>query len=831
MRHLSPARLPRQIVSLAVLAALFLSFRSHAAGLLAPNDRTLPPLRVTDHSVSVEINDQIALTTVNQTFRNDTRQRLEATYIFPLPENADLTNFQMSFNGKMVEGKVLPAEEAKQVYESIVRQMKDPGLIEFIGRRLLQMRVFPIEPESDVRIQVQYQQICKPISGMSGYHYPLRTSKTAGQAYGTVRFNVQLNTKGALKNIWSPTHAVEIVRDGEHSAKVAYEASRGSLEDDFMLLYDTADGDLGLSAIAYKPHEKDAGYFVLTLTPKQLWPEQSYQPQDIVFVMDTSGSMAGEKIDQAKAALKFCIDKLDERDRFDVVRFSTGFDAFTEQIADASKDKKSEAKQWVEKFTAAGGTNINDALKAALALRPKSGGPGVSSGRVAGHDETDGRSGAAASRTGETPMPPSDGRPFVIVFITDGQGNQSAEDTLKLVAGDPNSTGARIFSFGVGHDVNTLLLDQLGTLYAGKPTYVQPGENLELVLGDFFSVISQPVLTNLKLTLPEIGATEKFPASLGDLYHGQQLIVAGRFEKPASGAVRLTAMRDGKEIEFSWPSVSFTNTAEAKYVPSIWAGRKIAFLLDQIRASGENQEMVSEVMALSTEFGIQTPYTSWLVNPEQTRPGLAQGNGRGGRDQMMPRGRPMPATSSGGGGGMGGGAEPSSSERQRDLLGGAGVAAGERSPSGDANGSVFGEPGTAIGGFVPSEELGRVSGEGATKLAKENSEMRESRSKDKSRVDENALAFRKIGDQWYNRVGRFWVDERIDDATHITVIKYGSDAWFKLVDRCPDLRTALAADKNIAVLVKDGFAVIVAEDEGLEKISDDELKAAGVVAS
>ncbi len=785
---------------LAALLAFTISDQAGAAGLLAPSDRSLPPLRVTDHSVNVEINDQIALTTVNQTFRNDTKQRLEATYVFPLPENADLTNFQMSFNGKMVEGKVLPAEEAKQVYESIVRQMKDPGLIEFIGRRLLQMRVFPIEPESDVKIQVQYQQICKPISGMSGYHYPLRTSKTAGQAYGTVRFNVQLNTKGALKNIWSPTHAVEIVRDGEHNAKIAYEASKGSLEDDFMLLYDTADGDLGLSAIAYKPNEKDAGYFVLTLTPKQLWPEQSYQPQDVVFVMDTSGSMSGEKIDQAKAALKFCIDKLDARDRFDVVRFSTGFDAFKEQIADASKDAKSEAKQWVEKFTAAGGTNINDALKAALGLRPKA---------------------------------EDNSRPFVIVFITDGQGNQSAEDTLKLVAGDSNSKGARIFSFGVGHDVNTLLLDQLGLLYSGKPTYVQPGENLELVLGDFFSVISQPVLTNCKLTLPEIGATEKFPASLGDLYHGQQLIVAGRFDKPASGAVKLTAMRDGKEIEFSWPNVDFTNTAEAKYVPSVWAGRKIAFLLDQIRANGENQEMVSEVMALSTEFGIQTPYTSWLVNPEQMRPGLARG---GNVPPMPPGARPMPSRGrSGGTGGGGGRAEPSSAQDQRDLLGGAGVAVGERSPASDSNGSVFGESGAdgdalLIPG-VNADDVGKVSGEGATKLAKKNSEMRESRSKDKSRVDENALAFRKIGDQWYNRVGRFWVDERIDDKSHITVIKYGSDAWFTLVDRRPDLRTALAADKNIAVLVKDGFAVIVAEDEGLENLDDAKMKEAGIPQS
>src|SRR5262245_20120847 len=157
---------------IAAVCLLIVAANSRAAGLLAPTDLTLPPLRVTQHLVDVEIHDQIALTTLNQTFHNDTGRRLEATYVFPLPENAELTNFQMSFNGKMVEGKVLPSEEARRVYESIVRQTKDPGLIEFIGRRLLQMRVFPIEPASDCKIQVKYQQVCKPVSNMSGYHYP-----------------------------------------------------------------------------------------------------------------------------------------------------------------------------------------------------------------------------------------------------------------------------------------------------------------------------------------------------------------------------------------------------------------------------------------------------------------------------------------------------------------------------------------------------------------------------------------------------------------------------------------------------------------------------------
>jgi len=326
------------LCGLAVLALSVVSPSTvHAAGLLAPTDQTLPPLRVTDHLVDVKIVNGLAVTNVTQTFRNDTKQRLEATYLFPLPEDADLTDFQMTFNGKMVKGQVLPAKEAARIYESIVRQLKDPGLIEFIGRRLLKMRIFPIEPESETTIKLRYQQICRPISGMMGYHYPLRTRKTAGQAYGTVRFTVDLGTAVPLKSIWSPTHAVEVVRGSdERSARIAYEASQGSLEDDFVLLYATDESDVGLSVVAHKPGEEKPGHFVLMLTPRQLWPDSDDQPQDVVFVIDTSGSMAGDKLTQAKAALKYCIDRLDDRDRFSVVRFSTGFDALFDEPTKAT---------------------------------------------------------------------------------------------------------------------------------------------------------------------------------------------------------------------------------------------------------------------------------------------------------------------------------------------------------------------------------------------------------------------------------------------------------------------------------------------------------------
>jgi Ca-activated chloride channel family protein len=757
-----------------------------AAGLLAPTDVTLPPLRITDHIVEASVNNHLALTTVRQTFRNDTNQRLEATYVFPLPENADLTGFQMSFNGKMVQGEMLPAAEAKQVYERIVRQAKDPGLIEFIGRRLLQMRVFPIEPNSDTTIEVTYQQVCKPVSGMHGYHYPLRTRKTSGQAHGSVRFAVNLETKSPLKNIWSPTHAVEIVREGEHKAKIAYEATSASLEDDFLLLYGTDDSDLGLSVVAYKPNEKDAGHFVLMLTPKQLWPEEERQGQDVVFVFDTSGSMAGEKIEQARHALQYCIEQLDERDRFNVVRFSTGFDPLFQEMQQASKEKRAEAQNAIGEYKAMGGTNIADTLEWVFTNRPR---------KVEADSD----------------------RSFLVVFLTDGKGNQNVDEVMsRLTKVEGERASVRIFPFGVGHDVDTKMLDQLANTYSGRPTYVQPGENLELVLGDFFSVVSKPVLSSLNLALPEVGVTERFPVALGDLYHGQQLIIAGKFDKPMRGPVKLTAQRGEKKVEYSWPSVEFVHVPSAAYVPSIWAGRKIAYLIDQIRLHGESDEMVGEVIALSQEYGIQTPYTSWLVAPED--------------DERTRLAFHAMRREGGGGGGFGGGANrpmaPASSTAQRERLG--------RITEG---GTIFDDPDD--GGAVSADELrdyreiegavGQSAGKAATVLADRNARLRDMQSADGSRLNRNQLAIVKLGGRWYNRIGPFLVDQQFAEETKVTIVKFGSDAYFKLAERA-DLRPALAASKSVVVMVADGHAVLVAESEGLEKFSDEEVEQLGLIA-
>ncbi|MCL4197281.1 MAG: VWA domain-containing protein [Phycisphaerales bacterium] len=778
----------RLLIALTLCSALFLLMHASSAaasGVLVVEGARPNPLQIHDHLVRIGITDRVALTTINQTFLNTSRQRLEATYIFPIPEGADLTDFRMTFNGKMVEGEVLPADKAREIYERIVRGNRDPGLIEFIGRRLLRARIFPIEPGATTEIQLSYQQVTDTVAEMWRYQYPLRTPGENSIAHGTVRFDVTLASSTPLRGIWSPTHEVEVVRDGDTKARVAFERNKVSLADDFILLYDAQQRDVGLSVVTYRESEEEPGHFLLLLAPKPIWDDAVEVPQDYVFVVDTSGSMASDdKMEQARQALNYCIDRLEPKDRFSVVRFSTGFDLIFDKLQFADKAFRAEARNRIERFKPSGGTNINDALKAALALRDAS--------------ATD--------------------RPFVIIFLTDGKGDQTREVIEDMFANQTKDfrDSVRLFPFGVGHDVNTKLLDALATGYGGIPTYVQPGENLEHSLGDFFSVFSEPVLTDLRLTLPDAVITEQYPPTVGDLYHGRQILLAGQFEKAVKGAVTLKAKRGDKDIEYVWPNVSFEPAEDATYVPRLWAGRKIAYLIDRIRLDGESTEMVREIVDLSTKYSLQTPYTSWLVAPE-----LRDG-GRGRGQEMQ-----FPWQS----GGMEGApaAAPTRDALQR-LVSDESLREAESEQRDRANEDdvmfFFGggkgggmEGGGMEGGGVPAD----AAGERAFRVAAQQARLREGLALEEQNVNTTFLSIRRIDGRTFVLVSGYLVDSTLTEEAKAIEVQFGSVAYFDLITLRPDLRKALAASRFIVVMVNPDTAIVVRSEGGVEKF-DDEMR-------
>ena len=543
----------------------------------------LTPLEVRSVKATATIKDQVAQTRIEQEFYNPNSRQLEGTFIMPLPKGAHLEKFRMEVNGKMTEAELLSADKAKGIYEEIVRKAQDPALLEYVGRDLLKVRIFPIEANSTKRIEVSYTQLLKNDGGLVGYTIPLNTAKYCSTPVKNFGLKLEIEAGTPLKTIYSPTHSVEVLRHATKTATIGLEQQQMSADKDFELFYSTEKSELGLNLLTYRKAGED-GYFMLFASPGFDSGKQKSIPKDVVFVFDTSGSMSGTKMEQAKKALVFCIQNLNDEDRFEVIRFSTETEALFREMRNVSDESKKEAESFVSGLKTIGGTAIDDALKTAL-------------------------------ETGEKDSK----RPKLIVFLTDGLptvGETSVEKILKNVT-EKAKGSTRVFAFGVGTDVNTHLLDRIAEETRAASQYVLPDEDTEVKLSSFFSKINDPVLADLSLDFSDIKTSKIHPGKLPDLFKGQQLLVIGRYKGDGKSTAELRGKIGDEEKKFSY-NVNFSRQeTEHEFIPRLWATRRVGFLLEEIRHRGENAELKDEVTDLAKQYGIVTPYTSFLVTEDQ----------------------------------------------------------------------------------------------------------------------------------------------------------------------------------------------------------------------
>lgn len=547
-----------------------------------PGHFSFAPLQVTYHHVSVAVTDYVAVTTVDEEFFNPNADRLEGTYVFPLPEGAQIDRFSMDIGGKMTDAELLPADKARAFYEEIVRKMKDPALLEYAGRGAFRLRIYPIEPRAGKRIRLSYSQLLKPDAGLVSYTYPLNTEKFSSTALKDVSVTVTLDGKEPLKSVYCPTHPAEIRRDGDRRAVVGCEGRDVWPDTDFTVMFSRSASPVGIQVLCSRATGED-GCFMLLASPGNIAEKGDIQSKDICFVLDTSGSMAGAKLDQAKKALRFCLANLGASDRFEIIRFSTEAEQFFGGLEPADKSHVAHADDFVDGLAPMGGTAIGDALAAALKLR--------------GLD----RSAA--------------GRPYLVIFLTDGLPTvgESREDALvNLATGGGSAT--RIFTFGIGNDVNTHLLDRIASETRAASQYVLPKEDIEVKVSGFYSKIRDPVLSNLSLSFAlGIRITQLLPGTLPDLFNGDMLVMFGRYSGSGSSSVKITGTFNGKQKEFT-ANVDFpAQTLVDSFIPRMWATRRVGWLLDEMRMHGESAELRDEVISLARRFGIVTPYTAYLV--------------------------------------------------------------------------------------------------------------------------------------------------------------------------------------------------------------------------
>ncbi len=540
-----------------------------------PPPREIPYLAVETVRVEVTIDNQIATTRVEQVFRNDSDWSLEGTYMFPLPENAAINDFSMWINGERTAGQLYTKEEARRIYDNIVRRRLDPALLEYVGRDLFQASIFPIDPGDTRRVELEYSQILPVDNGLVQYNLPLTTEKFSSKPLENIAVTVNLASKDPLKAIYSPSHPISIDRDGQYRALVGWEAAEVRPEADFSLYYTVSPEDISVNLLSTQDRDED-GFFTLLVAPN-VEVEQVVE-KDVILVLDTSGSMEGEKMEQAREALRYVLDHLNEDDRFNVIAFSTGVRSFSTQVEPVSAVP--EAQRFVDELRPEGSTDINRALLEAI---------------------------ASADRE----------RPTIIMFLTDGLPTSGVVETPLILNSieQAATSNLRIFPFGVGDDVDTVLLDTLAQEQRGTSAYVRPGERVDEQVSSFYAKVSTPVLADISLEVEGVQVEDTYPYPLPDLFAGSQLIITGRYRAGGPATVTLSGEVNGQTRTFTFDDLSFASSPrrDADFIPRLWATRKVGYLLNQIRLNGENRETIDQIVNLSIRYGIITPYTSFLV--------------------------------------------------------------------------------------------------------------------------------------------------------------------------------------------------------------------------
>lgn len=761
-----------RIVLWAAVLILAASAPAFAQGLVIPDEPDLPPLALVRHRVRVEIDRQAATTTVEQVFLNNTDRQLEAQYVFPIPRGATLSRFTMLVNGKEKAGEIVEKNQARQIYNSIVRRAEDPGLLEYLGGEIFRANIFPIAPRGSQTITLRFDQILGAQDALVNYTYPVRASTKRGPTVqGEFSIEATIKSASPILNVYSPSHAVAIARPNDLEARVTFSDRRTTLDKDFTVYYSVSDKEIGLNLVTYRPDPKNPGYFMLLMAPKTTLQADRIVERDIVFVVDTSGSMAGEKIKQARNALKYLVSKLNDGDRFNIVPFSSFADPWRKGLVPA-KETREEGLKFAETLIAQGGTDIAGAFD------------------------------AAASCLMTDPA-----RPSYVVFMTDGKPTMGeTTDPKKIIAkviaakGGKGGESLRVFTWGVGYDLDTHLLDDMATRGGGVSEYVRPEEDIATKIAAFANKASQPVLTgiDLKVVGDKVQLVNLHPRALPDLYAGGQVVLLGRYTGDGDIAMQLTGRVNGKTETFTYEGKFAAAEPKFAFIELLWAQRRIGHLLDEIRLRGESKELVDDVIRLSKEYGIQTPYTSSLILEDDRRLGGLRPAG------LPERGRNVLAT--------GGAAKKLDGLRDEERKAG-------KAPAADAPKA---EPAKSAEEMEREDNFARrfkdKDGKAGVDVASKLRQLKEA-----EQAGDRALAeFRRAAGTRFFLYNGMWVDEKFEADAEMTMIKFGSEAYFRLLEKAPHLVEAFKLGTKIVITTAEGNVVAVC-GTGNEKMTDAQL--------
>lgn len=557
-------------------------------------------VQITQVEAEVKIRDQVATTVLTIHLQNPSAQRQEAEVISPVPAGAVIRSFTFQGAGKEPTARLLPKDEAKRIYESIVNQSKDPALLEFVGMNLVQSSVFPVEPRGTQKVELTYEQVLAADGNRIDYVLPRSEAVDSAVPW---KITMNIRSQKPISTAYSASHAVMTQRVTAGELNITLSPTANTEPGAFRVSYLMEQAGVSATFFAYPDPKGGGGYFLMLggLPVDARKGKATAMKREVTLVIDRSGSMHGEKLEQVREAAQQVLSGLEDGEAFNVIIYSDIVEALSNGPIIKNKQTHESARQYIQALRTRGGTNIHDALLESL--RPK----------------------------------PTEGMLPLVLFLTDGLPTvgQTSEVAIRDLVMKKNPFERRVFTFGVGVDVNTPLLERMASESRGAPEFILPKENVEVKVGRVFRRLSGPVMASPELNLggmnagPAKRSIDVLPEVLPDLFEGDQMVVLGRYIGNEPINVSLKGNFLGKAETFNFEFKPEGASIQNSFVPRLWAARRIAMLIDQVRQRGAEvgqtpvtggqprdpriRELTDEIVRLSIEFGILTEYTAFLA--------------------------------------------------------------------------------------------------------------------------------------------------------------------------------------------------------------------------
>lgn len=569
-------------------------------GGLIPTDRSLPPVPLKHTHVRAQIVGPLCAVEVEQQFHNTHTRPIEALYVFPLPENAAVSDLSLTLGDRTITGVIQEREEARREYEEAARQGQGAALLEQARPNLFSIAVANIQPDEHVQVTLRFSDQLDYDDG--GYSFVLPTVATprytpkdqqeqappdspllpsSSREGHTLAVRVEIDA-GKLEAVSSPSHPIDVTEQRGGRAVVTIKQNETLPNKDFVLRYRVTSNTPSATAFTYRP-EGQPGTVLLTLTPQGVVESNEIVPRELLFVIDRSGSMSGTAMVQARNALRACLRALNEGDLFNIFPFDNIVEEFAPKSQPFTQESIDRADTYIAGIEARGGTEILGALKHALSH----------------HVDPE--------------------RMRVVVFLTDGSvGNE--DEVLRELS--RNLGEARVFAFGIGSAVNRFLLNKLAEVGRGSAEYLLPGEEIEEAIQRFQRRTSYPLITDVTIDWGGARVTDLLPAPLPDLYAGQPLVALARFHNAGNSTVRVRGRtRRGafeQSFEVEWPSATPDRSPLWMALPQVWARTRIDHLMSESRqASSKTSPNRDEILSLGLTYRLMTPYTSFVAIEER----------------------------------------------------------------------------------------------------------------------------------------------------------------------------------------------------------------------